>query len=239
MGEQNKPITDARVSDVGDREDSGFNPSGTGADSGQSSDGSSSTSSTNVRETTARSVATTVPDEFRGSSNQALIDYLERKIKEHRPLSDADLAKIRRRQKAEGVISGISDAVMSVANLVATHHYAPNMYNPKEGMSAKAKERFDREKAEREAEDDRYFNYAITLGRLRDADKARGLQAWQIEQTLARQDRAYNVLLLFAYYLVNLRLDSASCVAIPEVLWCKDITILLNEHNNTCLFKDY
>jgi len=81
MGEQNKPITDARVSDVGDREDSGFNPSGTGADSGQSSDGSSSTSSTNVRETTARSVATTVPDEFRGSSNQALIDYLERKIK--------------------------------------------------------------------------------------------------------------------------------------------------------------
>lgn len=193
MGEQNKPITDARVSDVGDREDSGFNPSGTGAESGQSSDGSaSSSSSTTVRTGVSVPVSTTVPDEFRGSSNQALIDYLERKIKEHRPLSDADLAKIRRRQKAEGVISGISDAVMSVANLVATHHYAPNMYNPKEGMSAKAKERFDREKAEREAEDDRYFNYAITLGRLRDADKARGLQAWQIEQNLARQDRAYN-----------------------------------------------
>lgn len=115
MGEQNKPITDARVSDVGDREDSGFNPSGTGAESGQSSDGSaSSSSSTTVRTGVSVPVSTTVPDEFRGSSNQALIDYLERKIKEHRPLSDADLAKIRRRQKAEGVISGISDAVMSV-----------------------------------------------------------------------------------------------------------------------------
>ena len=94
MGEQNKPITDARVSDVGDREDSGFNPSGTGAESGQSSDGSaSSSSSTTVRTGVSVPVSTTVPDEFRGSSNQALIDYLERKIKEHRPLSDADLAK--------------------------------------------------------------------------------------------------------------------------------------------------
>lgn len=153
---------------------------------------SASSSSTSVTRTGTGLISTVIPDGFKGSSNQELIDYLERKIKEHRQSSDADLAKMRRRQKAEGIISGVSDAVMSIANLIATHNYAPNMYDPKGGMSAKAKERFEKEKAEREAEDDRYFNYAITLGKLRDADKERGLQAWQTEQTLARQDRAFD-----------------------------------------------
>lgn len=192
MVDSNKPIIAPRTTVVSNEQPAapaGSAPAGGGTPPPA---GGSSSSVTSTKVTTSTPISTTVPDEFRGSSNQALIDYLERKIKEHRSLSDADLAKIRRRQKAEGVISGISDAVMSVANLVATHHYAPNMYNPKEGMSAKAKERFDREKAEWEAEDDRYFNYAITLGRLRDADKARGLQAWQIEQNLARQDRAFD-----------------------------------------------
>lgn len=150
-----------------------------------------STSSTSSFSTTG-TVSTTIPDEFKGSSNQDVIDWLERKIKGHRPLSDDDLAKIRRRQKTEGIISGISDAAQSIANLIFTHRYAPNMYDPKEGMSAKAKARFEREEADRKAKDDEFFNYAITLGRLRDADKERGLRAWQIEQTLARQDRAFD-----------------------------------------------
>ena len=102
------------------------------------------------------------------------------------------LKKLRRRQKAEGIISGISDAVQSVANLVFTSKYAPNMYNPKEGMSAKAKERFEKDKAQREADADKYLNYALTIGKMRDADKERGLRAWQTEQTLARQDRAFD-----------------------------------------------
>lgn len=199
----NKPIIDTRTTVVGNQPPIGTpkydslkavdaNPAGSGAAPAQTQAGSSaSSSSVNTGVASTGAISTTIPDEFKGSSNQELIDYLERKIREHKPLSDADLAKIRRRQKAEGIISGISDAVMSVANLVAAHNYAPNMYNASEGMSAKARARFDKEKAEREAEDDKYFNYAITLGRLRDADKARGLQAWQTEQTLARQDRAY------------------------------------------------
>lgn len=154
--------------------------------------GSSSSATTKVATVEYPGLSTTIPDEFKGSSNQELIDFLEKKINEHKPLSDADVAKIRRRQKAEGIISGISDAAQAVANLIATHHYAPNMYNPTEGMSAKAKARFEKEKAERQAEDDKFFNYAITLGRLRDADKARGLQAWQTEQSLVRQDRAFD-----------------------------------------------
>ena len=111
---------------------------------------------------------------------------------EFKPLSEEELKKLRRKQKIEGIISGVSDAAQSVANLIFTHHYAPNMYNPKEGMSAKAKERFDKEKAQREADADKYFQYALTIGKMKDADKQRGLQAWQTEQTLARQDRAFD-----------------------------------------------
>ena len=98
---------------------------------------------------------------------------------EYKPLTEEELKKLRRRQKAEGIISGISDAVQSIANLAFTSKYAPNMYNAKEGLSAKAKERFDKEKAQREADADKYLNYALTIGKLKDADKERGLQAWQ------------------------------------------------------------
>lgn len=204
----NRPIIDTRTTVTGNvppivppQTDSprtaGAADTGSGAGSSPATPGASSSSASSTTSSSSTTVkgtggiSQTIPDVFKGSSNQELIDYLEQKIKENKPLSDADKEKIRRRQKAEGIISGISDAVMSVANLIGTHNYAPDMYNPNEGMSAKAKARFDKEKADREAEDDRYFNYAITLGRLRDADKERGLQAWQIEQTLARQDQAF------------------------------------------------
>lgn len=103
-----------------------------------------------------------------------MIAYLEKKIAEHKPLTDEDVKKIRRRQKAEGIISGIADAAQSVANLFYTTQYAPNMYNADEGMSARAKARFEKEKAEREADDDRYFNYAMNLAKLKEADQQKG-----------------------------------------------------------------
>jgi len=148
--------------------------------------------STKVTTTGTMPLSTTVPAEYTASSYDELIPQLEKRMAEYKPLTEEELKKLHRRQKAEGIISGISDAVQSVANLIFTHHYAPNMYNGKESMSAKAKERFDKEKAQREADADKFLNYALTIGKLKDADKQRGLQAWQMEQTLARQDRAFD-----------------------------------------------
>ena len=152
-------------------------------------DSSSSTSATTVSASAAP--ATTVPERYTASSYAELIPQLERRMKELEPLSKEQLEKIRRRQKVEGIISGISDAARAVSNLIFTHRYAPDMYDAKNSMSVKARERFDREKADRDARDDKYFNYALMLGKLRDADKARGLQAWNMEQTLARKDRDF------------------------------------------------
>lgn len=137
-------------------------------------------------------LSTTVPDEFKGSTNQELIDYLQRKVNGYKPLSDEDLDKIRKRQKAEGMISGVSDVVRAISNMAFTNKYAPNMYDPSTSMSAKAKARFEKEKADRDAEDDRYYNYAMMLAKLRGDDQDRGLKIWQTEQNLAREDRAYD-----------------------------------------------
>lgn len=204
MIDPNKPIADHRMTFFDD-ENTTPPPAGDGqTENGNTpppaSDGgtpppavpSGSSTTATTKTTTSVPISTSIPAEYTASSYAELIPQLEKRMAEYKPLSEEELKKLRRRQKAEGIISGISDAAQSVANLIFTHHYAPNMYNPKEGMSVKAKERFEKEKAQREADADKFLNYALTIGKMKDADKQRGLQAWQTEQTLARQDRAFD-----------------------------------------------
>lgn len=195
MIDPNKPIIDARSTVVDGSQPPTAAPAGGGSTPPQPAPitpAGSSSSSTTVKTTTSVPISTTIPEQYTASSYAELIPQLEKRMAEFKPLTEEELKKLRRRQKVEGIISGISDAAQSVANLIYTTQYAPNMYNPKEGMSAKAKERFDKEKTQREADADKYLNYALTIGKMKDADKERGLQAWKTEQTLARQDRAYD-----------------------------------------------
>lgn len=95
-----------------------------------------------------------------------IIDLLEKRRSAFTPLTEEELKKLRRRQKAEAALSGISDAVQSVANLVYTTRYAPDMFDPDDGMSVRAKARFEREKAEREKKDEEYYNLSQRIGAL-------------------------------------------------------------------------
>lgn len=201
MVDPNNQIIDTREKVVDDGSTTPTPPPATPSDGGNTStptpattptQGSSSTTTTTQTTTSSVPISSKVPEQFTASSYAELIPQLEKKMAEYKPLTEEELKKLRRKQKTEGIISGISDAVQSVANLVATSQYAPNMYNPKEGMSVKAKERFEKEKAQREADADKYLQYALTIGKMKDADKERGLQAWQTEQSLARTDRAYD-----------------------------------------------
>jgi hypothetical protein len=199
MIDPNNPIIDPRTTVVGEQQPAAA-PAGSGGSTpppkqpapAPITPAGSSSSSTTVKSTSTVPIATTIPEQYTASSYAELIPQLEKRMAEYKPLSEEELKKLRRRQKAEGIISGISDAAQAVSNLIFTTQYAPNMYNPKEGMSAKAKERFEKEKAQREADADKYLQYALTIGKMKDADKERGLQAWKTEQTLARQDRAYD-----------------------------------------------
>lgn len=196
MTDPNRPIIDTRTTVVGAQPPAAA-PAGSGGSTPPAQPAPApitpaGSSSTTVKTTSTVPISTTIPEQYTASSYAELIPQLEKRMAEYKPLSEEELKKLRRRQKAEGIISGISDAAQAVSNLIFTHHYAPNMYNPKEGMSVKAKERFEKEKAQREADADKYLQYALTIGKMKDADKERGLQAWKTEQTLARQDRAYD-----------------------------------------------
>lgn len=201
MIDPNNPIIDPRTTVVGEQQPAAAPAGGGGstpppkqpaATPAPITPAGSSSSSTTVKTTPTVPIATTIPEQYTASSYAELIPQLEKRMAEYKPLSEEELKKLRRRQKVEGIISGISDAAQAVSNLIFTTQYAPNMYNAKDGMSAKAKERFDKEKAQREADADKYLQYALTIGKMKDADKERGLQAWKTEQTLARQDRAYD-----------------------------------------------
>ena len=201
MIDPNNPIIDPRTTVVGEQQPAAAPAGGGGstpppkqpaATPAPITPAGSSSSSTTVKTTSTVPIATTIPEQYTASSYAELIPQLEKRMAEYKPLSEEELKKLRRRQKIEGIISGISDAAQAVSNLWFTSQYAPNMYNPKEGMSAKAKERFDKEKAQREADADKYLQYALTIGKMKDADKERGLQSWKTEQTLVRQDRAHD-----------------------------------------------
>ena len=129
-----------------------------------------------------------LPDELKVSNYDDLIRYYENKMREVEPLSKEELEKIRRRQRAEGIVSGVSDAVRSIANIVAAHNYAPVFTDSNASMSARARARFDREKAEREAKDQEYFNFAMNIAKLKDADRDQAFNIWKTEHALDRED---------------------------------------------------
>lgn len=127
---------------------------------------------------------------YTAKSYDELIPQVEEQMNAFKPLTKAQLEKIRKRQRARSVMSGITDAVRSVANLVATHNYAPNMYDATNGMSARAKARFEKDKAEREAKDAEYYQLAMKLGHLKQQKAAAlaGLAAQKHQQELADKE---------------------------------------------------
>lgn len=104
-----------------------------------------------------------------------VIKYLQDRMAAIHIPTKEELEKERRRQRTERIISSASDAGRALANLFATSEYAPNAY---EGnvMTERMQQRFDRLKAEREADADRYYNYAMTLGRIKDAKEQQAYQ---------------------------------------------------------------
>lgn len=127
---------------------------------------------------------------YTAKSYDELIPQVEEQMNAFKPLTEAQLEKIRKRQRARSVMSGITDAVRSVANLVAAHNYAPDMYDATNGMSARAKARFEKDKAEREAKDAEYYQLAMKLGHLKQQKAAAlaGLAAQKHQQELADKE---------------------------------------------------
>lgn len=72
--------------------------------------------------------------------------------------SKEDLEKEAKQRKREAIINAIGDGISSLSNLYFTTQYAPNAYNPKEGLSAKAQARWDKIDADRKEDKDKYLS---------------------------------------------------------------------------------
>ena len=62
----------------------------------------------------------------------------------------------RKRQRRNAVISAIGDGISALSNLYFTSKGAPNSYDPKQGLSAKLQERYDKYNKERKAREREY-----------------------------------------------------------------------------------
>ena len=79
----------------------------------------------------------------------------------HTPETPEQKAKRLKRERSAKILAGVGDMVSSIANLVGTYHGAKSSYNPKEGLSAKMQERFDKLDQIRRAQDKEWHAGAI------------------------------------------------------------------------------
>lgn len=91
----------------------------------------------------------------------------------YRPETAEDRAKREKKEKREAIFSALGDGLSAMSNLYFTTQYAPNAYNASNGMSARTKDRWDKLRAEREANDRAYYQgylQAISLDDAQDKD---------------------------------------------------------------------
>lgn len=86
------------------------------------------------------------------------------------------------REKSRRVVRAVGDGLRAISNLVFTTRYAPNMYDHERSSALKSYDaRLDKLKADRDAERDRYYNFAIRLGDA-EAERARTLRELEAEE---------------------------------------------------------
>lgn len=100
----------------------------------------------------------------------------------------ADHPRQEKLERTQAMIGGIADMGSALSNLYFTNQYAPNAYDPKEGMSEKMRERFDKAKAQRDKDRDAWLNYVMQKGKIEESEKAYKLKKQQME-TAAEQAR--------------------------------------------------
>ena len=81
------------------------------------------------------------------------MSYVElfKALNPQKPETEEERAMREKREKREAVLAAVGDGISALSNLFFTTRYAPNAYDASKGMTAKARERWDRLRMEREA----------------------------------------------------------------------------------------
>lgn len=127
-------------------------------------------------------------------SPQKKMSYVElfQQLSPYKPPTQEELEKERKKEKREKIFAAIGDGIAALSNLYFTTQGAPNAYDPKNSMSAKVKERYDKLKKERD-DNSRYYLSAYMQAMKNDEEGARDDRNWrhQLEREGVADDR-YN-----------------------------------------------
>ncbi len=116
-------------------------------------------------------------DEFIGYDRQEKL--LRDEIERRKPESDADREKRERRERSKKIVAAFSNGMSALGNLWFTSQYAPNMYqHEKASQLAPLQRHYDKLKAEREANADKYLQFSLKLG---DVENQRAATVREIE----------------------------------------------------------
>jgi len=133
-----------------------------------------SPSSTNVDTTSKTSLA-----------KQPKMSYLEmyQKLNPYKVPTLEDLEREKKKQKRQAIFSAISDGIAALSNLYFTTQYAPNAYNPTEGMSVKMRQRWDKLKKESEENLRTYMEGYLRAAQM---DEQQANNEWTKQHTIER-----------------------------------------------------
>lgn len=122
-----------------------------------------------------------------------IIGALEQDAARYKAETDAQKKAREKREKWQGVIGGIADMGSALANLFFTAGGAPNMYNHAQGMSERNRARWEKAKAEREANREKYLDRLYKLAQIKDAEdgKLRVLERQRKADEEAKEQREW------------------------------------------------
>lgn len=122
------------------------------------------------------------------------MSYVEmfQQMSPYKPPTAEELENARKKEKRDKVFAAIGDGIAALSNLYFTTKGAPNAFDPKNSLSAKTKERWEKLKKERE-ENARYYTQAYMQAMRNDEEADRDDRNWQhqLEREKIGDDR-YN-----------------------------------------------
>lgn len=148
------------------------------------------TSASTDKENSGNGISTDYSNDVMGYNDQiALLRKKQARYEEANETPEQQ-AKREKREKAERIIAAISDGLSGLASLYYTAQYAP--YAKSESQYNMLDKRLKELKAEREANREKYLNYALKIGDLENerASTIRELEAQAEKMKMAREEAA-------------------------------------------------
>lgn len=99
------------------------------------------------------------------------------KLSPYQPPTQEELAKERKKEKREKIFSAISDGISALSNLYFTTKYAPNMYRHENSQSAKTENKWEKLRANRDAQQNAYIRNLMAANQADDERKDKD-RAW-------------------------------------------------------------